>query len=62
MAKNMERTRVSLGRKDLYSLVDNDTGCVETVTSQNTVACGGPEAKQKRKGTLVYVIPQSSSR
>jgi len=29
MAENRERTRVSLGRKDLYSLVDGDIRYVE---------------------------------
>jgi hypothetical protein len=29
MAKNRERTKVPLRRKDLYSLVDDDSRCVE---------------------------------
>lgn len=29
MAENRGRTKVPLGRKDLYSLVDDDTGYVE---------------------------------
>ena len=54
MVKNRERTRVSPRKKDLCSLVDDDTGGSTTVTSQNTDGRVWITTQQQKQS--VYVI------